>query len=114
MYGIEFIETMVFTKQIKQLATDEELFTLQNELIAYPDKGDLIVGTAGLRKIRMSVGNKGKRSSARVIYYLVLPNTIYLLLAYTKQVRSSLTADEKKQLKQLAVSLKKGYNNEPI
>ncbi|SUC22604.1 Uncharacterised protein [Proteus vulgaris] len=60
-HAIEFIETSIFTQQIKLLATDEEIRTLQNELIGRPDKGDLIQETGGLRKIRMAVGNQGKK-----------------------------------------------------
>lgn len=48
-HAIEFIETSLFTKQIKQIATDDELMVLQQELIAQPMKGDLIAGTGGLR-----------------------------------------------------------------
>lgn len=60
----------MFTEQIKLLATDKEIRILQNELISKPDKGDLIKGTGGLRKIRMAVGNKGKSGGTRVIYFL--------------------------------------------
>ena len=41
-HAIEFIETSIFTKQIKAIATDDELKDLQKELIAKPDKGVLI------------------------------------------------------------------------
>ncbi len=41
-HAIEFIEPPIFTKQIKVLATDDELKNLQVELIAQPEKGDLI------------------------------------------------------------------------
>ncbi len=51
----------MFTRQIKQIATDEELRELQKTLIESPDKGDLIQKTGGLRKIRMATGNQGKR-----------------------------------------------------
>jgi hypothetical protein len=50
----------MFTRQIKQIATDDELKELQKELIESPDKGDLIQKTGGLRKIRMATGNQGK------------------------------------------------------
>jgi hypothetical protein len=33
-HAIEFIETTVFTKQFNEIGTDEELLTLQSELIA--------------------------------------------------------------------------------
>ncbi len=60
-HAIEFIETPMFTRQIKQIATDEELRELQKTLIESPDKGDLIQKTGGLRKIRMATGNQEKR-----------------------------------------------------
>lgn len=54
--AIIFIETPMFTRQIKQIATDDELKELQKELIGTPDKGDLIQQTGGLRKVRMAAG----------------------------------------------------------
>ncbi|EIW89579.1 hypothetical protein AGRI_05737 [Alishewanella agri BL06] len=105
-HAIEFIETTLFTKQIKQLATDDELRALQEELIAQPTKGDLIAGTGGLRKVRMATDNQGKSSSARVIYFLATAEVIYLLLAYAKNEKESLTAAEKAELKQLTRILK--------
>ncbi|TBR37843.1 addiction module toxin RelE [Marinomonas agarivorans] len=104
--AIEFIETPIFTKQIKRLATDDELKNLQIELIARPDKGDLIKETGGLRKVRMAIGNQGKSSSVRVIYFLATLDIIYLLLAYSKSSQDNLTNMEKTQLKKLTDILK--------
>ncbi|MFM5397698.1 type II toxin-antitoxin system RelE/ParE family toxin [Aeromonas veronii] len=104
--AIEFIETSIFTKQIKALATDDELRALQAELIAQPEKGDLIQGTGGLRKIRMATGQQGKSGSARVIYFLATAEMIYLVLAYAKSEKGSLTAAEKAELKRLTTLLK--------
>lgn len=41
-HAITFIETTLFTRQIKQFATDDELSALQKVLIGSPEKGDLI------------------------------------------------------------------------
>ena len=41
-HAIEFIETPMFTRQIKQIATDDELKELQKTLIQFPRKDDLI------------------------------------------------------------------------
>lgn len=105
-HAIEFVETSIFTRRIKELATDDELKDLQAELIAQPDKGDIIKGTGGLRKVRMAVGNKGKSGSIRVLYVLALADKIYLVLAYPKAVKDSLTAEEKAKLKLIVQSLK--------
>lgn len=104
--AIEFIETPMFTRQIKQIATDEELRELQRELIESPEKGDLIQKTGGLRKIRMATGNQGKSSSARVIYFLATAEVIYLIMAYPKNLKENLTDAEKAVLKKLTQSLK--------
>jgi hypothetical protein len=64
-----FLETPVFTRQIKDLIDDEEYRLLQARLIANPDAGDLIPRSGGLRKIRVGVAGRGKRGGARVIYY---------------------------------------------
>lgn len=105
-HAIEFIETSIFTKQIQEIATDDELKDLQIELIAQPQKGNIIQGTGGLRKIRMAVNNKGKSGGARVIYFLATTDTIYLVLAYPKSLKDSLTSADKSDLKKLTKLLK--------
>lgn len=105
-HAIEFIETSIFTRQIKQIATDDELKELQKELIESPGKGDLLQNTGGLRKIRMATGGQGKSGSARVIYFLATVEVIYLVLAYPKNVKDSLTDAEKAELKKLTKRLK--------
>ena len=105
-HAIEFIETPTFTRQIQSMATDDELKELQRTLIAKPDKGDLVQGTGGLRKIRMALGHKGKRGGARVIYFLATAEVIYLILAYPKSIKDNLTPTEKATLKALTHQLK--------
>ena len=105
-HAIEFIETTMFTRQIKQIATDDELKELQKELIESPDKGDLIQNPGGLRKIRMATGNQGKSGSARVIYFLATAEVIYLVMAYPKSTKDSITDAEKAELKKLTQRLK--------
>ena len=105
-HAIEFIETPMFTRQIKQIATDDELKELQKALIESPEKGDLIRHTGGLRKIRMATGTQGKSGSARVIYFLATDEIIYLVMAYPKSTKDSLTDAEKSDLKKLTKLLK--------
>ena len=96
----------MFTRQIKQIATDDELKDLQKVLIESPDKGDLIRQTGGLRKIRMATGTQGKSGSARVIYFLATDEIIYLVMAYPKSTKDSLKEDKKSDLKKLTKLLK--------
>lgn len=105
-HAIEFVETPTFTRQIQAIATDDELQELQRMLIAQPDKGDLIQGTGGLRKIRMALKDKGKRGGARVIYFMATMERVYLILAYPKNAKDNLTPAEKAELKKLTQRLK--------
>lgn len=105
-HAIEFIETSLFTRQIKQLASDEDLRALQRQLIGNPDFGDLIQDTGGLRKIRMATGPQGKSGGVRVIYFLATREIIYLVLAYPKHTKVSLSAAEKNELRKLTRRLK--------
>jgi hypothetical protein len=66
-----FIESPVFTADVKELLTDEAYAVLQFHLLRWPDIGDLLVGTGGLRKVRWTAGARGKRGGTRIIYYHV-------------------------------------------
>ena len=105
-HALEFIETSMFTRQIKQIATDDELKDLQKQIIESPAKGELIQQTGGLRKIRMATGSQGKSGSARVIYFLATKEVIYLVMAYPKSTKENLTDAEKADLKELTKILK--------
>ena len=72
-----------------------------------PDAGDVIPGAGGARKLRWAAKGKGKRGGARIIYlYVVIGACIYLLRCYSKNVKTDLTAGEKKELRQIAAHLK--------
>jgi hypothetical protein len=97
-----FLETPVFTRQIKDLVDDEEYRLLQARLLANPDAGDLIPRSGGLRKIRVGVAGRGKRGGARVIYYWVTAKSqIYMLVAYAKNVQEDLTEDQLRVMRTL-------------
>jgi hypothetical protein len=72
------------------------------------DAGDVMPGAGGARKLRWAAKGKGKRGGARIIYvYVVIAPRIYLLRCYAKNVRTDLTADEKRELRQIAAHLKR-------
>ena len=67
----------------------------------------MIPGSGGARKLRWAAKGRGKRGGARIIYlYVVIAARIYLLRCYAKNVRTDLTVDEKKKLRQIAAHLK--------
>lgn len=97
-----FIETPVFTADVKALLPDDSYAELQLELAARPAAGDLIPGTGGLRKIRWRLPGQGKRGGARVIYYWRTSKSQILLLAiFGKGTKDDLSAAEKRLLRQI-------------
>ena len=97
-----FRETSVFTRQLTELLADDELNALQWALMADPEKGDLIRGSSGLRKLRWAGSGRGKRGGLRIIYYWHVPGSIILfLLAYSKNEQDNLTAAQLKFLKSI-------------
>ncbi|EJL5627602.1 type II toxin-antitoxin system RelE/ParE family toxin [Salmonella enterica] len=97
-----FIETEIFTEDVKNLLDDDEYHRLQLLLAIQPDSGDLIQDAGGLRKVRWGVRGRGKRSGVRIIYfYRVSRSEIRLLLIYKKGIKDDLTAQEKAVLRML-------------
>lgn len=92
---MEFIETPTFTRLITTLLSDDEYAGLQQELADDPERGALIRGSGGIRKLRYAVQGRGKSGGIRVIYYWVKDDyQIYLLVAYPKSTKDNLTAKE--------------------
>lgn len=107
---LHFIETAKFTKQIKELLSDDEYTEFQEMLIKTPEIGDLVRGTGGLRKVRFSLENTSKSDGIRVIYYYYnMQGKIILFVAYPKSKKISLTSKEKQSLAKLLDVLKEVY-----
>ena len=66
---VNVLRLAIFSKRAKKLFTEAEIEALAAYLSQFPEKGDVIPGTKGLRKLRWAVGNRGKRGGSRVIYY---------------------------------------------
>lgn len=94
-----FIETPYFTRFCEEHGSDDDLRTLQQQLIERPDAGDLIRGAKGLRKLRWALPGRGKSGGARVIYYWrSAAGHIYLLYAYAKNSQADLSPAQRKLL----------------
>jgi len=99
---MKIIETTIFTKKVTSLITDEEYRSFQNELIINPEKGKIIRGSGGLRKIRWGISGRGKSGGVRIIYYWIKNKEIILmLLVYPKNEQDNLTAVQMKILKSM-------------
>lgn len=96
----------MFESQRKALLSDDEFMALQSEIIKNPEIGDVIVGTGGLRKVRLASQHTGKSGGYRSIYLLVMPDKIYLITLYKKGQKETLTQAEKNAMKKLVGLLK--------
>lgn len=94
---IRVLRLEVFSKRAKKLFTEAEIEELAAYLAQNPEKGDVIPGMKGLRKLRWSHGHQGKRGGSRVIYYYHHPESLILLLsAYAKNRQEDMSEAEKR------------------
>jgi hypothetical protein len=101
-----FIETPTFTRMIVALLPDDEYAALQADLAVDPERGDLIRGGGGIRKLRWAAQGRGKSGGIRVIYYWVRQDDrILMLIAYPKSRKDTLTAAETAALRRLVKEL---------
>lgn len=86
---------------------DEELKLLEDILLENPQKGDVIEGTSGARKMRIQMNGHGKRGGGRVIYVDIFEKEkLYFLFAYPKNVQADLTEQQKKVVRQMIEAIK--------
>jgi hypothetical protein len=103
---MEFIETSAFTKQVLALMSDDEYRGLQNTLVEDPERGDLIQGGGGIRKVRHAVQGRGKSGGVRAVYYWIKDrHQIYMLLVYPKSKKDDLSDQETAILRELVKEL---------
>ena len=104
-----FVESSEFTEWVAEFLPDDAYAALQQELMDQPDKGDVIPGCGGLRKVRTAdpKRGKGKRGGARVVYlYVPEAKWFFMLDIYGKDEQDDLSTAQKKTLTQLVDELK--------
>lgn len=110
---MKIIRTAPYIKALKKIGisadTEQKLL---NELANNPEKGDLIIGSGGARKIRLALGNRGKSAGARVVYaFFKLHDKIFLIYAYKKATQENLTQTQINNLKIAIKTLEETLNN---
>jgi mRNA-degrading endonuclease RelE of RelBE toxin-antitoxin system len=86
-----FIEASIFTRLLPKYLSDDEYRAFQWHLMAYPDAGDVVRGSGGVRKIRWAEKGKGKRGGVRIIYYWKKSaDEIWLLTTYSKNEKATI------------------------
>ena len=99
---MQFVETPIFTKEIRAALPEEQYRALQMALMLRPEQGAIIPGSAGLRKLRWGGKGHGKRGGLRFIYYWdKKTETIYMLYVYPKNRQEDLTTEQRKLLSRI-------------
>ena len=99
---VEFIETRIFTRQVKDLLTEDQYLGLQHVLLINPEAGSLIRNSGGLRKLRWSGSGRGKRGGIRVIYYyMTREGNVLMLFTYPKSHQDDLSKAQLKVLRKI-------------
>jgi hypothetical protein len=101
---LEFIETTEFTEQWRKLGLDDDdLLEVEKQLLRNPEKGRLIRGTGGLRKMRVKINkDKGKSGGGRILYInFAFYERVYLLTVYSKKEKENILPEEKRLFKQI-------------
>lgn len=102
---LTIVETNAYLADAKGLLTDEERAVIAETIATDPERGDVIVGGGGIRKIRFAVGGRGKSGGARVVYlYHSMGFPAFLLTVFGKNERADLTRAE---VNALAVAVKR-------
>lgn len=102
MTGIlSFIETPLFTRLVGDYLSDEEYAALQAHLAQYPESGDVVPWSGGVRKLRWSAAGRGKRGGVRVIYFArVAKGVIWMLTIYAKNEAENIPAHVLRKIRQ--------------
>lgn len=110
LFMITVIETKSFIDNAKGLLTDEQRSMAIDFIAEFPDAGEVMPGTGGVRKLRVALQGRGKRGGARVVYYYHNEDVpVFLLFAYAKNVKDDLTKKEQNVLKDTVNRLRATY-----
>lgn len=91
-----------FIRRAEKLFLQTERQALITHLAKFPQAGDLVPGTGGIRKLRWAREGAGKRGGARVIYFFhneTMP--LYLLTVFAKGEKANLSKAERNELAKL-------------
>lgn len=102
---LHFVQLDEFADDWESLGLDieKDLWALEIMIMANPERGAVIPGTGGLRKLRFGKSDRGigKRKGVRVCYaYFKEHWTILLVVAYGKDEKDDLSEKDKKHIRE--------------
>jgi len=110
-HTVEFIESRPFTRRLHELAgdaADELLRAIQAQLDQKPDRGPMVAGLGGVRKVRVPGRGKGKRGGFRCLYlYLEKRQHVHLLILLAKNEQEDATTEQRSLIRRWVAEIKK-------
>ncbi len=104
------VETPTFLRGAASLLSDSERDELVTYVATNPERGDVMTGAGGVRKLRWAAKGQGKRGGVRVIYYYHDDSVpLFLLSVFAKSAKVNLTQRERNEMKKLVPHLAAGY-----
>ncbi len=96
-----------YLRAMERMGLDEAAMrTVELDIALAPEAHPVIKGLKGVRKARFALPGHGKRGGGRAIYYIALQTSIYMMLAYPKNVAEDLSSDQRKRILDVIESLK--------
>ena len=94
------VETILFQRQWPMYWTEEELATFATYIAKYPDAGDVVPDSGGIRKLRWGRAGSGKSGGVRVIYFMrTMAQEVVLLTLYAKSKTDNITGAKLKEIR---------------
>ncbi|HVA12076.1 MAG TPA: type II toxin-antitoxin system RelE/ParE family toxin [Stellaceae bacterium] len=104
------VETPPYLRDAAKLLSEAERADVVDLIAADPLCGDVVKGGGGIRKVRIALAGRGKRSGARVIYFFhnaTMP--AYLWAIFAKNERTDLRDAEVAALAKLGKAIVKAH-----
>ena len=99
------VETPVFQKQWPLYWSEDERGEFAAHIAEFPDAGDVVPQSGGIRKVRWKRAGKGKSGGVRVIYFTRnAEEEIVLLLIYSKARTDNITGAKLKEIRRVIES----------
>jgi hypothetical protein len=107
---LTFVQLQSFVDDAERLGLDDEdLQALEQLLLENPERGALMAGTGGVRKVRFAPPswNVGKSGATRVVYaHLARVAHVYFLMMFEKADQANLTPEQKQSCRAIMLELK--------
>ena len=98
MYTV--VETVLFQKQWPLYWSEDERGEFAAYIAEYPDAGDVVPESGGIRKVRWRRKGTGKSGGVRIIYFTrTVDEEIVLLTLYAKAKTDNITGAKLKEIR---------------